>query len=558
MEVGFACAENMKRILFYVHFNKTSALHSHVIYQLESLRKIYSRVVLISNSPLSSMHKRLISPFVNDIYERANFGFDFYAWKEALDREGRDALELYDSVTLMNDTCFGPLYDLGAGYDQMDKNACSFWGLTNHRKGDDVISELGISIPEHIQSFFLVFKSDVVSSAQWYSFWSKMECEEDVFKVIAKYEIQLTRVLADAGFRYEVLLDTTALDLLPNELSYVPADYCLKRRLPLLKIKALLQHKNPKYILGEISRNSQYPVALIDEYISEELQPDRSISYCDKVLNTYDPSCNERDRLESLRVAIHIHVYYLDVWEEYLNHLQHLDFRCVLYITTTTELKAREIDEALARRKAWPHELKEILVMENRGRDVLPWLSISEDLAKYDIVLHAHTKKSPTAAGWVGESWQQDIFDSMLKQAPKIISAFIANKSLGIAVPDIPFFWRYVAPIRREANTSLLDMMGDLWARMGCEKKLDLINAPVFVMPYGTMFWYRPAALQRMTSIALNFDDVPAEPLPDITVLHAIERLLVYVAWNAGYDYKIVPPIQIASGFLDAIARNQS
>lgn len=547
----------MSKILFYVHYNKNSDLHAHVLYQIKSLRAIYERIVFISNSPLSSLHKGALSPHVDEIFERANAGFDFYAWKEAIDREGYEDISSYDSATLMNDTCFGPLFDLGGVHDRMALDPCDFWGLINHRRGDEIIPELGINILEHVQSFFLVFKPAVTRSPTWRSFWREMECEVDVYRVIAKYEVGLTQILRDAGFEYKVLLDTRNLELSREELSYVPADYCVNDRLPLLKIKALLQHKNPRHILGEIGRISNYPIELIEEYISRDFQPDRSILYCDKVLNTYSSASLHRSGAERKLVAIHVHVYYVDVWKRYVDYLRALDFPYALYITTDSESKAKDIKALLPEKIGSEAEPREVVVLENRGRDILPWLSISDKLSSYDFVLHAHTKKSPTAADWVGASWQQDIFDTMLEQAGKIINSFEEKPSLGIVIPDVPRYWRYVAPVRREAEAPFVGMMNDLWGKMRCEKKVNFENAPVFVMPYGTMFWYRPNALRKITSLALDAKEVPDEPLPEKTVLHALERLMVYVAWDAGFDYKIVPPKEIASGFADSIARNQ-
>lgn len=548
----------MNNILFYVHYNRNSDLHAHVAFQVRKLRPIYKRIVFVSNSPLSSEHRRVLSFCVDDIFERANIGFDFYAWKEAIDHEGYERISSYDSVTLMNDTCFGPLFDIGEAHNRMQLDECDFWGMINHRRRDEIIPELGTNIPEHVQSFFLTFKSNVIRSSSWQLFWGNMTCETNVYQVIAKYEVRLTQVLCDAGFRYKALLDTLKLNLSLEELSYVPADYCISDRLPLLKIKSLLQHKNPRHVIGEIRRISGYPIELIEDYITRELQPDRSISYCDKVLNASSSALPLHSDAVQPSAAIHVHVHYIDVWKRYLDYLQALNFPYALYITTDTESKSKEIEILLSQIVAPRLKLKEILVLQNHGRDILPWIAIADRLSKYDFVLHAHTKKSPTAVEWVGASWQQEIFDTMLEQAPRIAQAFKENPSLGVVIPDVPRYWRYIAPVRREMESQFIGMMNELWGDMCCEKKVDFENAPAFIMPYGTMFWYRPTALRKMTSLVLGAKDVPAEPLPEKTILHAMERLVVYVAWDAGFDYRIAPPKEIASGFADAIIRNQS
>ncbi len=384
-----------------------------------------------------------------------------------------------------------------------------------------------------------------------------MVCETNVFKVIANYEIRLTQNLRDAGFKYKVLLNTLDLELSREELSYVPADICIDEKLPLLKIKALIQHKNPRYIIGEIGRVSNYPTELIESYISKDFQPDKSILYCNKVLNTYRTTSMGQPRTGGNSVAIHVHVFYVDVWKKYIGYLESFDFSYALFITTDSENKAAEIRALLPKNGNFESEVLEVIVVENRGRDILPWIAIYAKLSNYDLVLHAHTKRSPTAADWVGASWQQDIFDTMLEQAEKIIASFQENRDLGIVIPDIPRFWRYVAPVRRESEAPFIGMMNDLWGRMQCDKRVDFENASAFIMPYGTMFWYRPNALKKIAALVLAAAEVPVEPLPERSVLHALERLMVYIAWDAGFDYKIAPPKEIASGFVDGIVHNR-
>jgi lipopolysaccharide biosynthesis protein len=52
------------------------------------------------------------------------------------------------------------------------------------------------------------------------------------------------------------------------------------------------------------------------------------------------------------------------------------------------------------------------------------------------------------------------------------------------------------------------------------------------------MFWARPEALQPLFDLDLTWQDYPEEPLPlDGTILHAIERLLPFVARRTGFRF---------------------
>ncbi len=59
--------------------------------------------------------------------------------------------------------------------------------------------------------------------------------------------------------------------------------------------------------------------------------------------------------------------------------------------------------------------------------------------------------------------------------------------------------------------------------------------------PVGNMFAARPAALKPLLDLDLQWDDYPAEPVPDDgTVLHGLERILPLVVRKAGYVARAV------------------
>jgi lipopolysaccharide biosynthesis protein len=92
-----------------------------------------------------------------------------------------------------------------------------------------------------------------------------------------------------------------------------------------------------------------------------------------------------------------------------------------------------------------------------------------------------------------------------------------------------------------------------MWKKSNCKKELDFFDLKTIIMPYGNMFWYRPAALQSLFQMRLSSDDFDPEPLKNnLTTAHFIERLPVYCAWNNGFDYRIMVscPPKISS-FID-------
>ncbi|MDR1421185.1 MAG: hypothetical protein LBI86_12490, partial [Treponema sp.] len=163
----------MKNILFFAHYNKYDLLQDYVLYLLDHIKHIYDRIVFISNSKIPDDKYENLAGLCHSVIIRENKGFDFGAWKDALLREGWDKLTDYDTVTLMNDTCFGPLYDLYPVYEQMEARKTDFWGLTNYRTtGKTKLSRDG---PPYVQSYFICFGKKIIRSFTFQRFWNKVK-----------------------------------------------------------------------------------------------------------------------------------------------------------------------------------------------------------------------------------------------------------------------------------------------------------------------------------------------------------------------------------------------
>ena len=108
-----------------------------------------------------------------------------------------------------------------------------------------------------------------------------------------------------------------------------------------------------------------------------------------------------------------------------------------------------------------------------------------------------------------------------------IIENFASDKRLGLVFPSDPHLADW-------------DMNGGIAEQLVAKMGLDAQLPHYFNFPVGTMFWARSAALAPLFKLQLRWDDYPEEPLPgDGTLLHALERILPFVASHNGYRYAI-------------------
>jgi len=239
-----------------------------------------------------------------------------------------------------------------------------------------------------------------------------------------------------------------------------------------------------------------------------------------------DPSATVTPSSQALRCALHIHVFYPKLLEDILKPLAYNQLKCDLFVSVTSQDALKQVETIL---KSYSKGTYEICIVPNRGRDIGPLLSaFNEKIASYDIIGHLHTKKSPHLKHpGAARLWFTFLIENLIggqnSMADRIIAQFAQDETLGLVYPDDPYIlgWGENKPFA----VQLAQQMG-----------LPELPDGSFSFPAGTMFWARPAALKPLFMLNYSWGDYPVEPLPpDGSMLHAIERLLPFVAEKQGF-----------------------
>jgi GT2 family glycosyltransferase len=178
----------MKRAAIYAHYGESPKVALYVFYFLKEIRSLGFEICFVSNSPISPESQRELSTLCQKFIQRENNGFDFAMWQAGL---AEYDLSMVDELLLTNSSIIGPLQPLAPLWKNPSVKDCDFWGLTDN-------DELGL----HLQSYFLVFRRQVIHSASFGEFWRSVLPHTDKQRVIQDYEIGLTRHLEKAGFKW--------------------------------------------------------------------------------------------------------------------------------------------------------------------------------------------------------------------------------------------------------------------------------------------------------------------------------------------------------------------
>ena len=234
---------------------------------------------------------------------------------------------------------------------------------------------------------------------------------------------------------------------------------------------------------------------------------------------------------EKSHICVVVCLYYIDNLDWYINYINRIPKEIQIYICSSKSEVLEKCREKLS--------VGNVIycLKENRGRDISALLvAMRTEILKYDYFCFVHDK-SPNQKHLIQdvEFWNRNLWENTLANENyiyKIIELFEANERLGLLSPPEPFGEYYS------------DYYDNTWHddyenTVELAKKMKL-NADIardkeaFIL--GTVFWARTAALQKLMEVQWQYEDFPEEPLPiDGTISHAIEKILGYVAQDAGY-----------------------
>jgi len=176
----------MTRAIIFVHYDRDNMVDDYVYYYLKELQKNASHFVFVSTAQLAEKDMENLSHNCDKVIIRENIGYDFMSYKMGL--ESFDYQD-YDEVVICNDSVYGPLYPLKHVFDDMHRNPCDFWGITDNT-----------DFSYHLQSYFLVFKKNVIQHNAFKDFWEQVKVLNNKDDIIKKYEVGLTTFLRENKF----------------------------------------------------------------------------------------------------------------------------------------------------------------------------------------------------------------------------------------------------------------------------------------------------------------------------------------------------------------------
>lgn len=253
--------------------------------------------------------------------------------------------------------------------------------------------------------------------------------------------------------------------------------------------------------------------------------------------NGLDKKNDWYQELESeANIAVHIHVFYLDLIPEFIAALGNIQHPFDLYISTDSAYKRDYIWRIFTEKRSLRHCLRNLSVdvFDNRGRDVIPFLKQMRPVyARYKYICHLHTKKSKHNS--IGDQWRRYLLKNLMgseEVVDDILYLMESDPSVGIVYPET---FPAIKPFMEWGSDK--EHVENLAAALDIEIRTEQVQGkdPV-IFPAGDMFWARTEAVRQVLGHLFREEDIPEEKgQTDGTVMHAVERIWSYAAAFNGY-----------------------
>lgn len=269
-----------KRIAIFSFYDQEGVVDRYVEYLLVDLCHNLERLVIVCNGPLQAQMRSKLSVYTNCILERENEGFDIWGYKAGMELLGWEEISQYDELVLCNDSVIGPVYPFCEMFEEMDSKEIDFWGITKHYELDEnpFSKKSGAKLMEHIQSYFMVFRQNVLRDRRFQEYWEQLPMLHSYEEAVGSHESIFTARLVDMGYAYDVYVDTDEYrDYTPNALRMCPDILVGVKRCPIIKKRIFIQDYGvtlhdmaggaPARLMKQLEQDMGFDTDLIWEHI---------------------------------------------------------------------------------------------------------------------------------------------------------------------------------------------------------------------------------------------------------------------------------------------------
>ena len=235
-----------KRLFLFAGYNKSGIIDDALVYYVRSLSK-FGDIVLCMDSDCGTSETAKLKKYTTHTLVGRHGEYDFGSYKRAYIWATQNLkLTDYDFIYIVNDSVYGPLYDLTRYFFAMETMGHNAFGM---------VKKVGHNA--HIQSWF-IGTTPVIFTSDWFdNFMRSITKLADKGQITDKYENGFTRLVNEHGYTWDCLYSVV------NRGVYNKIKKLYDSGMPFMKKVAFIRNH------GGLGRQVLYVLNSIDQKLSD-------------------------------------------------------------------------------------------------------------------------------------------------------------------------------------------------------------------------------------------------------------------------------------------------
>jgi len=522
---------------------RRNQVKDYVVYCLRQYRKVLDYLVVVTDIEPDHEHYDDVHSIADQVVLSGDrtIPWSGSGYKTAVQALGNEFIQKFDELLLFDATFYGPIFPVEEAFETMSERECDIWSMTYFDPSLD--KRFRIETTERIMNWsFCVVRSKALRSDAFAAFWAGMPDVNTYLKQFVQNEAAFTLAMCAADLRCAFFADGPQIKT--GDPRMFQALKLVRARCPIVQTNIFtvdpivhdMQAMQSRDVLDEIERTTDYDTGLIWRSMLRH-NPLRTL-YTNLEQLEIIPDVRAEPEKSTWdfggKVAVLVHLYYSDMIDEIRPLIDQIPCQFDLLISTSSEQDRKFLLDKLADFDRG--ELIVRLVEQNRGRDMSSlFITFRDEMlsGNYGLALRLHSKRTPQVSAHMGDWFKDHCLRNLVSSKGYIANLFDImekRKDVGVVIPPLIHIAFGTLGHSWFANRE----PAKSWAReLGIEVPFDFATP---VAAYGTMYWFRPAALERMFKHDWKWSDYNPEPHHiDGGIAHVQERLICYAAQQDNY-----------------------
>ena len=319
-----------KRLGIFLFYDRDGIADRYISFLLNDIKKSLDFLIVIIKGSVNEESKNMFEGIADEVHFCDITFTKSEQYKHGiLTLLGKEKLNVYDSLVLMDDSFFGPFIS----FDQLFKKADSEKPEADFFSLSATCSNESINTEFELNTYFLVIKAKMLHSDDFYNYWNTLPNAINKEQSFEFFDRTFTAYFREKGWTPEFLFDSISYDTTDN--TVYNAEFLIANGFPIVKRELFLTDyreiisqttaSDANSVIKYINNHTAYDVEMIFENIIRYADPYNLSCIFNLNFILPDNYTLEQNVMDTEKYAVLVvHMHYDILFDENLERLSNI------------------------------------------------------------------------------------------------------------------------------------------------------------------------------------------------------------------------------------------